>query len=102
MSASQATEPATASAHQRPARPELHLLVYYLVDSEAHRDELLNAHQSTEQYRADQGIPAVSGVLHEVLVVKDPEEEAAAMVFLNDLWRLAQIEGFALHFVDLR
>jgi hypothetical protein len=94
--------PAAASVPHAPARPELHLLVYYLVDSEAARDQLLNAHQSAEYYRADHGIPLLAGVQHEVLVVKDPAEEAAAMVFLNDLWRLAQVEGFALHFVDLR
>jgi len=82
--------------------PELHLMIYYLVDSEAARDEVVMAHQSDITYRAQRGLPPMSPVFREILVVRSPEEEAAAMVFLNDLWQLAQIEGFALHFVDLR
>jgi hypothetical protein len=85
-----------------PAAPELHLLVYYLVDSQAARDQLLMAHQSDVTYWGQREMLSTAGEMHEVLVVKNPEEEAAAMVFMDDLWKLAQVEDFALHFVDLR
>lgn len=94
---------ATAAAPSPTPVPPSRLLVYYVVASEEEKDILELAIRSHALDQAHRGtLNLEPPTFRYFLIVRDPHEEAQAIMYLDDLAVLAQTEGYRLLVVDAR
>jgi hypothetical protein len=97
------TAPSSSPTPTPAPEPPSRLLVYYVVDSEEQKQVLelaILSHTLDQAQRGTLGLAAPT--FRYFLIARNADEEAQAIIFLDDLATMAPNEGYALRVVDAR